>query len=81
MTQENITFCPECNKKVVFTIRQDIIKEYKGVEVNVEENIGVCSECGEDIFVMDLEADNTKRLYSKYTTITGKVVESKYKRK
>lgn len=60
------TFCANCNKKVDYSIRKNIIQEYKGQLVNVEENIAVCVECGEDIFVSSIENDNFTRLYKKY---------------
>lgn len=64
-------FCTECNKNVDYSIRKNIIQEYKGQIVNVEENIAVCNECGKDIFVPDIENDNLKRLYAKYGELTG----------
>lgn len=64
-------FCANCNKKVDYSIRKYIIQEYKGQLVNVEENIAVCDECGEDIFVPAIEDDNLKRLYKKYSEIAG----------
>jgi len=67
---ENV-FCTNCNKKVNYSIRKNIIQEYKGQIVNVEENIAVCDECGKDIFATDIESDNLKRLYAKYVEITG----------
>ncbi|CAG7841167.1 hypothetical protein CLOHAE12215_02591 [Clostridium haemolyticum] len=81
MYKGNKAFCIKCNKEVNYTIRKNIIKEYKGVTVNVIENIGVCNECGEDIFVMDLERDNLKRLYEKYEQLTGIIVKSRLKGK
>ena len=64
-------FCEICKKKVNYIIRKNIIKEYKGQIVEVEENIAVCNKCGTDIFVPDIENDNLKRLYSKYKELTG----------
>lgn len=64
-------FCPKCNRKVEYTTRKNLIEEYKNVKVNVEENIAVCSECGEDIFISEIERDNLKRLYDKYRELTG----------
>lgn len=60
-----------CNKKVDYSNRKNIIQEYKGQLVNVEENIAVCDVCGEDIFVPAIEDDNFKRLYKKYGEMTG----------
>lgn len=64
-------FCANCNKNVSYSIRKNIINEYKGQIVNVEENIAVCNECNSDIFVPDIENDNLKRLYAKYAELTG----------
>ncbi|KMJ93087.1 DNA-binding protein [Clostridium botulinum C] len=71
MNKENKAFCTKCNKIVNYKIRKELMAEYKGEKVNVIENIGVCNECGEDIFIMDLEIDNLKRLYEKYGQLTG----------
>lgn len=46
-------------------------KEYKGVEVNIEQNIGICSECGERLYVTELEEINLDKLYSRYRELTG----------
>lgn len=64
-------YCEHCNKKVNYFIRKNIIDEYKGQMVNVEENIAVCEECGNDIFIPSIENENLKRLYSKYRSLMG----------
>mgnify|MGYP000901081334 CR=1 FL=1 len=64
-------FCENCNQKVNYFIKTNTIKEYKGEIVNIQENIAVCNECGEDIFVPEIENDNLKRLYAKYAELTG----------
>lgn len=64
-------YCEHCNKKVSYNIRRNLIKEYKGQIVNIEENIAVCDECGNDIFIPTIEDDNLKRLYAKYRSLTG----------
>ncbi|KEI16860.1 DNA-binding protein [Clostridium novyi B str. ATCC 27606] len=80
MNKENETFCTKCNKIVNYKVRKDVIKYYREVEVNVEENIAVCNECNEDIFVMKLEIDNLKRLYKKYEQLTGICVKPQFAR-
>ncbi|EDS77040.1 conserved hypothetical protein [Clostridium botulinum C str. Eklund] len=79
--KERMEFCPKCNQNVQYTIRENIIKEYKGIEVNVIENIGICNQCGEDIFIMELETDNLKRLYKKYEEVTGVAIISQLKKR
>ncbi|MBW9154324.1 type II TA system antitoxin MqsA family protein [Clostridium estertheticum] len=66
-------FCTNCNEKVNYSIRKNIIQEYKGQTVNVEENIATCDVCGKDIFVIEIENDNLKRLYAKYGELTGTI--------
>ncbi|MCB2313249.1 DUF4065 domain-containing protein [Clostridium tagluense] len=69
-------FCTNCNQKVNYSIRKNIIKEYKGQMVNIEENIATCDVCGKDIFVTDIENDNLKRLYAKYGELTGTITSA-----
>jgi len=64
-------YCPNCQDKVNFTTRKKTISTFKGYEVNVEENIAVCSICNEDIFVPEIEDDNTKKLYDKYREVAN----------
>ena len=66
-------FCTNCNKNVSFTIKKNIIREYKGQIVNVEENVAICNECGKDLFVPEIENENLKRLYAKYRDLTGTI--------
>lgn len=64
-------FCPVCNKKVDYKIITEIIDEYKGYKVNVKQNIAVCDNCGERIYVSELENENLKNLYQKYRDMSG----------
>lgn len=62
-------YCPDCKKKVEYTLRKNLIEQYKGYEVNVEENIGVCDICNNDIYVPEIEEENFKKLYQKYKEV------------
>ncbi|MCX7903265.1 MAG: DUF4065 domain-containing protein [Caloramator sp.] len=62
-------YCPNCNEYVEYKVKQNLIKEYKGKEVNIVENIAYCKKCGEDLFVEKIEEDNLKRLYEKYRQV------------
>ncbi|MEG1411225.1 MAG: type II toxin-antitoxin system MqsA family antitoxin [Romboutsia sp.] len=64
-------YCEHCNEKVEYSIINEIKKEYKNVEVSVEQNIGICLKCGERLYVTELETVNLDRLYSKYREMTG----------
>ncbi|GAA0179056.1 DUF4065 domain-containing protein [Clostridium sediminicola] len=68
-------FCPKCNREVEYTTRKNLIQEYKGVKVNVKETIAVCTECGDDIFVSEIESENLKELYKQYRKLSGIVSE------
>ena len=70
-TEQRKIYCEKCNEKVEYLIINEIRKEYKNVEVNVEQNIGICSQCGERLYVVELESVNLDRLYSKYIELTG----------
>lgn len=63
------TYCPNCNESVNYTVKKNLIEEYKGSEVNVEENIANCDKCNENIFIEALEEDNLNRLYNKYREV------------
>ncbi|MFR9069658.1 MAG: type II TA system antitoxin MqsA family protein [Paraclostridium sp.] len=69
--KQDKVYCEKCNEKVNYNIISENLKEYKGIEVNVEQNIGVCEKCNERLYIIDLEEDNLKRLYSKYRELTG----------
>lgn len=64
-------YCPECKKNVEYKLEKNLIKEYKGVQVNVEEYIPHCTECNTELFVPDIENENLKRLYQRYRELTG----------
>lgn len=64
-------YCEKCNEKVNYNIIKENLKEYKGIEINIDQKIGVCENCNEKLYVIDLEEDNLKRLYSKYRELTG----------
>lgn len=64
-------FCPICNKNVNYKVITGIIYDYRGYKVNVKQNIAVCDNCGERIYVSELENENLKSLYQKYRDMSG----------
>lgn len=66
-------YCPYCNSEEKYRIEKRIIEEYKGVKVDVEENITFCEKCGNEIIVNNIEDENLSRLYSKYREVQGTV--------
>lgn len=67
----NRAYCPECKKHVEIKVEKNLVKEYKGVQVNVEEHAPHCSECDTELLVPDIENENLKRLYQRYRELTG----------
>jgi len=67
----NKVYCYNCKKYVEYAIKKETIREYKGVIVNVEENIPYCPECQQELFVPEIENENLKRLYKRYKELTG----------
>ena len=70
-TEKRKVYCEKCNEKVEYLIINEVKEEYKNVKVNVEQNIGVCSQCKERLYVTELEEANLDRLYTKYRELTG----------
>lgn len=66
-------YCPVCRKENEYTIKKSLIEDFKGFKVNVEEDIAVCNECGEELFIEEIEDNNLKRLYEKYRELSGTI--------
>ncbi len=64
-------YCDNCKEKVNYSIREKIIKEYKGYEVNVIEKIGRCNVCEKDLYIPEIENENFKNLYNKYRELAN----------
>ena len=69
-------YCPYCRKDVEYKIEKRDIKEFKGVKINTFENVGICIECNNDLYINLLERENNERIYNVYkeksNIITGK---------
>ena len=59
-------YCPYCRKEVNYKVEKREIKEFKGVEIDTIENVAICNECGNDLYVNALENENNKRIYEAY---------------
>jgi len=62
----NSAFCTNCNKQVNYELRYEPVLYFKDKEVNAERIIPFCSECGNDIFIKEIDNENLLRLCSKY---------------
>ena len=59
-------YCPYCKKEVEYKIEKRDVKEFRGVEINSYENVAVCKECHQDLYVNEIEEKNNERIYKLY---------------
>ncbi len=59
-------YCPYCKKEVEYYIEKRDIKEFRGIEINTYENVAVCKECHQDLYVNEIEKKNNARIYEIY---------------
>jgi hypothetical protein len=65
--KEKKTFCYECRKDVEFEIKKvTTISTFRGGETEYVEKIGVCGECGGNVYFKELIDGNLKSLYDAY---------------
>ena len=59
-------YCPYCKKEVEYNIEKRDLKDFRGIEVNTFENVAICNECNQDLYVNEIEDVNNKRIYQIY---------------
>lgn len=59
-------YCPYCKKEVEYKIEKRDLKEFRGIEVNTFENVAICNECNQDLYVNEIEEENNERIYQIY---------------
>lgn len=59
-------YCPYCKKEVDYKIEKRELKEFRGIEINTYENVAVCKECHQDLYVNEIEEKNNERIYELY---------------
>ena len=59
-------YCPYCKKEVEYKIEKRELKEFRGIEVNTFENVAICNECNQDLYVNKIEDENNERIYKVY---------------
>ena len=72
-------YCPYCNSEQEYYIDKRKLKEYKGDDVNVEENVPICKKCGNELVINNIEDENLKRIYNKYREIKNIITPSEIK--
>lgn len=58
-------YCPYCKKEVEYKIEKRELKEFRGTQVNTFENVAICNECNQDLYVNKIEDENNERIYKK----------------
>ena len=59
-------YCPYWKKEVEYKIEKRKLKEFRGIEVNTFENVAICNECNQDLYVNKIEDENNERIYKIY---------------
>ncbi len=59
-------YCPYCKKEVEYKIEKRDVKEFRGIEINTYENVAICKECHQDLYVNTIEEENNERIYELY---------------
>ena len=59
-------YCPYCKKEVEYKIEKRELKEFRGIEVNTFENVAICNECNQDLYINEIEDENNERIYQIY---------------
>lgn len=62
-------YCPICQSEQEYYIVKKIIKEFKGVVINIEEQVPICKKCENELIVNSIEDDNLNKIYNKYRKI------------
>lgn len=59
-------YCPYCKKEVEYRIEKRDLKEFRGIEISTFENVAICKECNQDLYVNEIENENNERIYEIY---------------
>ncbi len=59
-------YCPYCKKEVEYKVKKRDFKEFRGIEIDTYENIAICKECHQDLYVNEIEEKNNERIYEIY---------------
>ena len=73
----NKTFCEECRRDVEYMVETASIKgKLKGEEYAYTGKRAMCTECGSEVYVADIEDENLKALYDTYRQKNGIISRS-----
>lgn len=67
-----MSFCEKCMKKVHWHYIEKIeTTEVKDEKIEMLQKVGICNECGHEIYVRELENENLEKLYNEYRRRKG----------
>lgn len=69
-------YCPYCRNEQEYYLEKRILKEYKGIIIDVEENVPICKKCGNELLINNIEDENLKKIYSKYREVKNIITPS-----
>lgn len=59
-------YCPYCKKEEEYTIEKRKVENFRGIKINTYEEVGICQNCYNDLYINKIEEENTKRIYRLY---------------
>lgn len=62
---ENKT-CINCGSKDNYSIKEEILDNFKGEYVGVTIKVPSCNKCGGFVYIEEIEDENIKKTYEKY---------------
>ncbi len=75
-----LSYCYECDKKVNITLKeQEIATDIKGVNISYIGNIAYCNECGEEVFISNIDDENITKANAKYREAIGIIQQREIK--
>lgn len=59
MIHRTIVFCVRCGHNIVFKLKdEDIELEHRAIRFSVKEVVAICSECGKEVYVPEINDAN-----------------------
>ena len=67
-----LSFCEECRNEVEFKIEKaEITGELNGTQCKFDGKKAICTKCGSELYVGEIEDENLKKLYDEYRLQNG----------
>ena len=59
-------YCPYCKNEVEYRVEKRELKNFRGVEIDTYENVAVCKNCHQDLYINEIEEKNNERILRLY---------------